>query len=75
MEIKHGDKDIVRGVYERILKMKGMKPKGAMGWFKSWSEWEERNGDEKSRLRVKAKAEEWVRKFGELKGGRNGDDE
>jgi rRNA biogenesis protein RRP5 len=51
LEIKQGDKDIVRGLFERVVKIKGLKP----------SEWEAENGDEKSREKVKAKAEEWVR--------------
>ena len=61
LEIKQGDKDIVRGLFERVVKVKGLKPKGAKAWFKRWSEWEAENGDEKSREKVKAKAEEWVR--------------
>jgi rRNA biogenesis protein RRP5 len=61
LEINQGDKDIVRGLFERALKTKGLKPKGAKAWFRRWSEWEAENGDEKSKERVKAKAEEWVR--------------
>jgi rRNA biogenesis protein RRP5 len=61
LEIKQGDHDIIRGVFERMLKTKGLKPKGAKSWFKKWSEWEEKNGDKKSQEKVKVKAEEWVR--------------
>ncbi|KAH8801565.1 hypothetical protein F5884DRAFT_519221 [Xylogone sp. PMI_703] len=61
LEIQQGDKDIIRGVFERAMKVKGLKPKGAKAWFKRWSEWEEKNGDKKSCERVKVKAEEWVR--------------
>ncbi|KAG9236582.1 putative rRNA biogenesis protein rrp5 [Amylocarpus encephaloides] len=61
LEIQQGDEDIIRGVFERVTKTKGLKPKGAKAWFKRWSEWEEKNGDKKSQEKVKAKAEEWVR--------------
>jgi rRNA biogenesis protein RRP5 len=61
LEINQGDKEIVRGVLERVVKIKGLKPKGAKAWFKRWSVWEAENGDDKSREKVKAKAEEWVR--------------
>ncbi|KAK6611534.1 S1 RNA binding domain-containing protein [Botrytis cinerea] len=61
LEIKAGDKSIVRGVFERVARIKGLKPKGAMGWFKRWTEWEEANGDKKSQEKVRAIAEEWVR--------------
>ncbi|EHK96666.1 putative rRNA biogenesis protein rrp5 [Glarea lozoyensis 74030] len=61
LEIQQGDKDIIRGVFERVTRTKGIKPKGAKAWFRRWSEWEEGNGDAKSQERVKAKAEEWVR--------------
>lgn len=61
LEIQQGDKDIVRGVFERAVKTKGLKPKGAKALFKRWSDWEEKNGDKKSREKVKVKAEEWVR--------------
>jgi rRNA biogenesis protein RRP5 len=61
LEINQGDKDIVRGVFERAVKIKGLKPKGARAWFKRWNEWESENGDEKMKEKVKARAEEWVR--------------
>lgn len=61
LEINQGDKEIVRGLFERVVKVKGLKPKGAKAWFRRWSEWEAENGDDKSREKVKAKAEEWVR--------------
>jgi len=64
LEIQQGDKDIIRGVFERAVKVKGLKPKGAKAWFKRWSEWEETNGDKKTREKVKARAEEWVRAAG-----------
>lgn len=61
LEIKEGDEDIIRGVFERVTKIKGLKVKGAKAWFKRWSEWEEKNGDKKSLEKVRAKAEEWVK--------------
>lgn len=61
MEIQQGDPSTIRAVFERVVKTKGLKPKGAKAWFKRWSEWEEENGDDKTLERVKAKAEEWVR--------------
>jgi len=67
LEIQQGDKDIIRGVFERVVKTKGVKPKGAKAWFRRWSEWEERNGDRKSQEKVRAKAEEWVRAASEKK--------
>lgn len=67
LEIKAGDKSIVRGVFERVARIKGLKPKGAKGWFKRWSEWEETHGDKKSQEKVRAIAEEWVRSRSEKK--------
>ncbi|KAH8806363.1 hypothetical protein F5882DRAFT_316793 [Hyaloscypha sp. PMI_1271] len=67
LEIQQGDQDIIRGVFERVVKTKGLKPKGAKSWFRRWSEWEEKNGDKKSQEKVKAKAEEWVRSAGQKK--------
>ncbi|RFU34926.1 hypothetical protein B7463_g1416, partial [Scytalidium lignicola] len=61
LEIQQGDKDIIRGVFERAVKTKGLKPKGVKAWFKRWSDWEEKNGDKKSCEKVRIKAEEWVR--------------
>lgn len=61
LEIQQGDKEIIRGLFERVVKTKGLKPKGAKAWFKRWAEWEEQNGDKKTQEKVKAKATEWVR--------------
>ncbi|KAL2075304.1 hypothetical protein VTL71DRAFT_247 [Oculimacula yallundae] len=61
LEIKQGEKDVVRGVFERMVKVnKSLKPKQAMAWFRRWSVWEEENGDKKSREKVLAKTQEWV---------------
>lgn len=72
LEIQQGDKDVIRGVFERVTKVKGLKPKGAKAWFRRWSEWEAGNGDKKTQEKVKARAEEWVRLAA---GKKDGDDE
>ncbi|KAE9372351.1 nucleic acid-binding protein [Stipitochalara longipes BDJ] len=74
LEIQQGDQEIIRGVFERVMKTKGLKPKGAKSWFRRWSEWEEKHGDKKSQEKVKAKAEEWVRAMAQKK-NQSGDDE
>jgi rRNA biogenesis protein RRP5 len=61
LEIGAGDDELVRQLFERVTKIKGLKPKGAKAWFKRWSEWEETHGDKKSQEKVKARAGEWVR--------------
>ncbi|KUJ22204.1 nucleic acid-binding protein [Mollisia scopiformis] len=68
LEMQQGDQDVIRGVFERVVKTKGLKPKGAKAWFKRWAEWEEKNGDKKSQEKVKAKAEEWVLNAARKKG-------
>ncbi|EKD20395.1 uncharacterized protein L3040_004320 [Drepanopeziza brunnea f. sp. 'multigermtubi'] len=61
LEIQQNDKDIIRGVFERMVKTnKALKPKQAVAWFRRWSEWEEGNGDKKSKEKVLAKTQEWV---------------
>jgi len=67
LEIQQGDQDTTRAVFERVINTKGLKPKGAKSWFKRWSEWEDKNGDTKSKERVRAQAEEWVRSAAEVK--------
>jgi rRNA biogenesis protein RRP5 len=67
LEIHQKDQDIIRGVFERAIKTKGLKPKGAKAWFRRWSEWEENNGNRKSQEKVRAKAEEWVRSAAQKK--------
>lgn len=75
LEIQQGDQEIIRGVFDRVIKVKGLKPKGAKAWFRRWSEWEAKNGDKKSQEKVKAKAEEWVRVAAEKKAKSADDDE
>jgi len=67
LEIQQGDRDTIRTLFERVVKTKGLKPKGAKAWFKRWSEWEEKAGDSKTQEKVRAKAEEWVRATAEMK--------
>jgi rRNA biogenesis protein RRP5 len=54
------NKEIIRELFERLLKTKGVKEKGALAWFKRWGKWEEEKGDTKSQEKVRAKAQEWV---------------
>ncbi|KAF8849875.1 nucleic acid-binding protein [Acephala macrosclerotiorum] len=74
LEMQQGDQDVIRSVFERVVKTKGLKPKGAKAWFKRWSEWEEKNGDKKSQEKVKAKAAEWVSNAAQQKGAAEGND-
>ncbi|KAI1268533.1 nucleic acid-binding protein [Xylariaceae sp. FL1019] len=57
----NADKGVIRDVFERATKVKGLKARAAKKWFKRWADWEERNGDAKSQEKVKAKASQWVR--------------
>jgi rRNA biogenesis protein RRP5 len=67
LEMQQGDDGIIRALFERVLKTKGVKPKAAKVWFKRWSEWEDNHGDSKSQEKVRAKAKEWVRAAAERK--------
>lgn len=68
LEMKVGDKDTVRRLFERVVKNKNLnKPKKARPFFKRWEEWEEKVGDAKSLEKARAKAVDWVRKYGEEK--------
>lgn len=69
------DKAVVRDVFERALKARGLKAHAAKKWFKRWADWEEKNGDKKSREKVSAKAAEWVRTRAEAKSAGKGDEE
>jgi rRNA biogenesis protein RRP5 len=64
------DPAVVRDLFERGSKVKGLKPKQAKAWFRRWAKWEEEKGDAKSRERVSAKAQEWARLAGQKKGGK-----
>ncbi|KAK4146120.1 uncharacterized protein C8A04DRAFT_9988 [Dichotomopilus funicola] len=64
------DVAVVRDLFERGSKVKGLKPRQAKAWFRRWAKWEEVKGDAKSRERVSAKAVEWMAARG--KGGKGG---
>ncbi|KAI1769576.1 nucleic acid-binding protein [Hypoxylon sp. FL1150] len=68
------DKTAVRDVFERATKVKGLKARAAKKWFKRWADWEDKNGDAKSRDKVSARAAEWVRQKAEAKEAK-GDEE
>ncbi|PFH55955.1 hypothetical protein XA68_17330 [Ophiocordyceps unilateralis] len=76
LDLEMGVKDdgAVRDVFERRLKVKGLKPVQAERWFRRWAAWEEEVAGEKGRDRVMAKAREWTvaykaRKEAGLEGG------
>ena len=52
---------VIRDLFERGTKVKGLRPRQAKAWFRRWAQWEEKFGDAKSRERVSAKAQEWAR--------------
>lgn len=62
LETAAADKDacVVRDVFERGTKVKGLKPRQAKAWFQRWAKWEEANGDAKSREKVTVRAQEWA---------------
>lgn len=61
LEMKQGDKEQVRVLFERIFAGK-VKAKQARFFFKRWLEFEEKEGDEKSVDAVKLRAADWVKK-------------
>ncbi|KAI0389319.1 nucleic acid-binding protein [Xylariaceae sp. FL0594] len=61
------NKEVIRDVFERATKVRGLKPRPAKKWFKRWADWEAANGDAKSQEKVRAKAAEWVRRRAEAK--------
>lgn len=63
-EMKQGDREQVRRLFERVTSQK-LKSKKAKFFFKRWLEYEEKEGDAKSRERVKALAAECVRRLAE----------
>ncbi|KAI0541466.1 hypothetical protein GGR58DRAFT_456136 [Xylaria digitata] len=71
----NADKAVIRDVFDRATKVKGLKARPAKKWFKRWADWEEKNGDTKSQEKVRAKAAEWVRLKGEVKKDREEDEE
>ena len=59
-EMKGGDKEQVRRLFERITSSK-LKVKKARFFFKRWLAFEEREGDEEMVEKVKARAAEFVK--------------
>lgn len=59
---KDGEADptVIRDLFERRTRAKGLKPRVAMKWYERWGKWEEEHGDAKSKEKVRAKAKEWV---------------
>ncbi|PHH69230.1 hypothetical protein CDD80_6934 [Ophiocordyceps camponoti-rufipedis] len=57
LEIAVRDEAAVRDVFEKRLRVKGLKPVQAERWFRKWTAWEE---SEAGRERVMAKAREWT---------------
>lgn len=53
------DPAAVRDVFERRLRVKGLKPQQAEKWFRRWAVWEE-TLDPKGKERVMAKAKDWA---------------
>jgi rRNA biogenesis protein RRP5 len=66
------DAAVVRDVFERGARVKGLKPRQAKAWFRRWALWEEDHGDAKTRERVSAKAREWARAAEERKKASSG---
>lgn len=60
-------KERVRGLFERVTKIAGWKPRPMKFWFAKWAAWEGKTGDEARRKRVEGLAEEWVKKKEEEK--------
>ncbi|OTB07141.1 hypothetical protein M426DRAFT_318169 [Hypoxylon sp. CI-4A] len=74
-DVPDADKAVVRDIFERALKVKGLKARAAKKWFKRWADWEEKNGNAKSRERVSAKAAEWVKARSEAKASKADEDD
>ncbi|EAQ91152.1 hypothetical protein CHGG_03087 [Chaetomium globosum CBS 148.51] len=72
--VEDGDVAVVRDLFDRGSKVKGLKPRQAKAWFRRWAKWEEERGDAKSRERVSARAVEWARAAGKGKGSEAEDD-
>ncbi|KAL8805230.1 MAG: hypothetical protein Q9182_002105 [Xanthomendoza sp. 2 TL-2023] len=68
LEIKIGGRERVRELFERVVKVRGLKSRKMRFWFKKWMEWEEKMGDQGGKDRVEELAEEYVRRAAEEKG-------
>ncbi|XP_044717511.1 s1 RNA binding domain-containing protein [Hirsutella rhossiliensis] len=58
----------VRDVFERRLRVKGLKPQQAEKWFRRWAAWEE-TLDPKGKEKVMAKAQDWAAAYKAKKEG------
>jgi rRNA biogenesis protein RRP5 len=68
------DAAAVRDVFERGTRAAGLKARRAKTWFRRWADWEENNGDAKSREGVSLRAKEWAAAAGrdlDTKGARS----
>lgn len=74
LEKARGEKENVSRLYERMASSR-MKARRAKFVFKKWAEWEEKNGDKKSRERVEALAKEYAEKLRERKDEEDEEDE
>lgn len=74
LERSRGEKENVSKLYERMAGAK-MKARRAKFVFKRWAEWEEKNGDKKSRERVEALAKEYAERLREGKDEEDEDEE
>ena len=74
LERAHGGEENVRGLFERMAKVSGLKRKRARVVFGKWRDWEESVGNKKGMEKVKGLEREWFeRKSAEMEDG--GDDE
>jgi len=64
LEIKLGDKDQVRSVFEQVL-AKDIKPAKAKPFFQRWLAFERKEGDERMVEQVEVRAAQWVAKHKE----------
>ncbi|KAI9678540.1 MAG: rRNA biogenesis protein rrp5 [Caeruleum heppii] len=69
LEMRVGDRERVRALFERVLRIPGLKAKKARFFFKRWAEWEEKGGDQRMVGKVRERAEEFVRRERERKDG------
>ncbi|KAL8818690.1 MAG: hypothetical protein Q9223_002727 [Gallowayella weberi] len=71
LEIKRGEsvgRERVRELFERVVKVRGLKSRKMRFWFKKWMEWEEKVGDQRGKDRVEKLAEDYARRAAEEKG-------
>ena len=62
LEMRLGDADQVRGVFEQVLS-KNIKAAKAKPFFSRWMQFEEKQGDQKKVEEVQARAAKWVQQY------------